>query len=96
MGNSMKNQQAQLGLGGVFTYRTKCWKIYFKTLKLIGGNLFNRLRRASKRQLRSVLTSILRLDGGPPRDNTDAATSKRKDKTNWKVNQIEPMVTKAK
>lgn len=45
--------------------------MYFKTLKLIGGNLFNRPRSASNRQLRSVFTSIFRLDGAP-RDRTDA------------------------
>lgn len=56
------------------TYRTKCWKIYFKIEKLIGGSLFNRPRSANKRQLRSVFTSIFRFDGAPFRDRIDAET----------------------
>lgn len=67
-----------------WTYRTKCLKMYFKTLKLIGGNLFNRPRRASKRQLRSVFTSIFRLDDAPLRDRTDASRKKNGADEDWK------------
>lgn len=42
-------------------YLTKCWNINFKTWKLTGGNLSSILRKANKRQLRSVFTSKLPL-----------------------------------
>lgn len=60
--------------GIVNTYRTKCWKMYFKIEKLIGGSLFSKPRSANKRQLRSVFTSIFRFDGAPFRDRIDAET----------------------
>lgn len=53
-------------------YRTKCWKMYFKIEKLIGGSLLSSPLNANKRQLRSVFTSIFRFDGAPFRDKIDA------------------------
>lgn len=65
------------------TYRTKCWKMYFKIEKLIGGNLLSKPRSANSRQLRSVFTSIFKFDGAPFRDRIDAGNRKQK-----KMNQL--------
>lgn len=70
------------------TYRTKCWKMYFKIEKLIGGNLLSKPRSANSRQLRSVFTSIFKFDGAPFRDKIDAGNWKQKKWINWEGNRI--------
>lgn len=45
----------------VLSYRTKCWKMNFRTAKLAGGSLLKRLRNDISRQLLSVFTSMFML-----------------------------------